>query len=121
MLLAYDDPTGVTAAFNLNLLGRINRELDGNFDLRSFHHDVWWDENERRIEMHLRCVLEQTVSIAALDSEFHFRKGETIWTESSHKFADDELSALALSNGFSPDSSWIDEEWPFAEALWRAD
>jgi L-histidine N-alpha-methyltransferase len=121
MLRAYDDPTGVTAAFNLNLLGRINRELDGNFDLRSFHHDVWWDENERRIEMHLRSVQGQTVSIAALDSEFHFRQGETIWTESSHKFADEELSALALSNGFSPESSWTDEEWPFAEALWRAD
>jgi L-histidine N-alpha-methyltransferase len=121
MLLAYDDPTGVTAAFNLNLLGRINRELDGNFDLRSFHHDVWWDEDERRIEMHLRSLQEQTISVTALDSGFRFRKGETIWTESSHKFAEDELSALALSNGFFPDARWIDQEWPFAEVLWRAD
>ena len=120
MLAAYDDPTGVTSAFNLNLLGRMNRELDANFDLRAFSHEVRWDETERRIEMHLRSRQEQSVRIAALDSVFHFRNGETIWTESSHKFAESELSFLALENGFFPASIWIDRDWPFAEALWQA-
>lgn len=120
MLAAYDDPTGVTSAFNLNLLGRMNRELDANFDLRSFSHEARWNEEERRIEMHLRSRREQSVRIAALDSVFHFRKGETIWTESSHKFAESELSSLASANGFFPASIWVDREWPFAEALWQA-
>jgi uncharacterized SAM-dependent methyltransferase len=120
MLLAYDDPTGVTAVFNLNLLGRMNRELDANFDLRLFHHHVRWNEGERRIEMHLRSLRDQTISVAGLATNFHFREGETIWTESSHKFAEYELPFLAVSNGFHPVSAWIDEEWPFAEVLWRA-
>ncbi len=120
MLAAYDDPMGVTSAFNLNLLSRMNRELDANFELRSFSHEVRWDEEERRIEMHLRSRREQSVHIAALDSVFHFRDGETIWTESSHKFAETELSSLASANGFVPNSIWIDSEWPFAEALWQA-
>ena len=120
MLAAYDDPTGVTSAFNLNLLSRMNRELDANFDLRSFAHEVHWNEDERRIEMHLRSRRDQSIRIAALDSEFYFRNGETIWTESSHKFAENELSSLASENGFFPASIWIDREWPFAEALWQA-
>lgn len=120
MLAAYDDPTGVTSAFNLNLLGRINRELDASFDLRLFAHEVRWNQQERRIEMHLRSRQKQTIRIAALDSVFRFREGETIWTESSHKFAVEELCSLASKNGFSPASVWVDLEWPFAEALWQA-
>ncbi len=120
MLLAYDDPTGVTAAFNLNLLGRMNRELGANFALRSYSHQARWNEKERRIEMHLESRYRQSVRIEAIESEFRFREGETIWTESSHKFTEEELSSLALGNGFSPSSIWIDEEWPFAEALWQA-
>jgi L-histidine N-alpha-methyltransferase len=121
MLLAYEDPTGVTAAFNLNLLGRMNRELEADFNLRLFHHEVRWDADERRIEMHLRSLQEQTVSIAGLEARFHFSQGETIWTESSHKFAESELRSLASSNGFFPVSTWIDEKWTFAEVLWQAD
>lgn len=120
MLAAYDDPTGVTAAFNLNFLGRMNRELEADVDLRAFAHEVRWNEQERRIEMHLRSLSEQYVRIPMLDSEFYFRKGETIWTESSHKFAPDELTVVASANGFWPASIWIDKEWPFAEALWQA-
>lgn len=120
MLTAYDDPTGVTAAFNLNVLGRINRELDADFDLRSFGHEVRWNEAERRIEMHLVSFRNQAVSISALETRVAFTAGETIWTESSHKFTEAELEEFARSSGFVPVASWNDSEWPFLEALWRA-
>lgn len=120
MLLAYDDPTGVTAAFNLNLLGRVNRELDADFDLRQFQHEVRYNEREQRIEMHLRSQCEQQVTIAALDHTFAFRHGETIWTESSHKYQRADLHALADSTGWAPALEWLDTEWPFAEVLWIA-
>ena len=120
MLAAYDDLTGVTAAFNLNVLGRMNRELDANFDLSSFAHEVRWNIDARRIEMHLRSQRAQSVCIEALETIFEFRKGETIWTESSHKFTEDELAFYASLSGFLPIHTWIDREWPFAEVLWRA-
>jgi len=119
-LAAYDDATGVTAAFNLNLLGRINRELDANFDLKSFAHDVRWNHVERRIEMHLVSAREQIVYSGVLDMSFHFRAGETIWTESSHKFTQDELITYARESGFEERATWTDAEWPFAETLWQA-
>ena len=121
MLLAYDDPTGVTAAFNLNLLARMNRELGAEFDVRSFTHEVHWNDAERRIEMHLLCCRDQHVYVAALDETFAFRAGETIWTESSHKFTTDELDDYACASGFTPAGNWVDAEWPFVEALWKAD
>lgn len=120
MLNAYDDPTGVTAAFNLNLLGRMNRELGADFDLRSFVHVARWDEDERRIEMHLVSCRDQSVNIAALEAAIRFEAGESIWTESSHKFSLGELRHLADESGFSPVHVWTDAEWPFAESLWRA-
>lgn len=121
MLLAYDDPTGVTAAFNLNVLARINRELDADFDLRSFAHEVRWNAPQRRIEMHLLSCRDQIARIQALEADFHFRAGETIWTESSHKFTLDELDEYAWSSGFQALTAWVDQEWPFAEVLWRAE
>jgi L-histidine Nalpha-methyltransferase len=120
MIAAYDDPTGVTAAFNLNVLGRINRELGANFDLRAFVHEARWNSEARRIEMHLRSVRNQAVFIEALETIFEFRAGETIWTESSHKFSEGELDSYAQATGFSRVHMWTDREWPFAEALWRA-
>lgn len=120
MLAAYDDPTGVTASFNLNLLARINRELDADFDLRAFSHEIRWDADARRIEMHLLSGRDQSIYVGALDTVFEFRAGETIWTESSHKFTPDELHCYAEAAGFTAIQSWVDEEWPFAEALWRA-
>src|SRR5207249_8017415 len=81
LLPAYDDPAGVTAAFNLNLLARINREIDGDFVLRNFAHEVRYDEDERRIEMHLRSRQKQTVRIRAADFTCTLQAGETIWTE----------------------------------------
>lgn len=120
MMSAYDDATGVTAAFNLNLLARINRELDGNFDLRSFSHEVRWSHGDRRIEMHLLSSRNQTAYIGALDLTVEFQAGETIWTESSHKFTVGELNDYARMSGFVPAKLWVDDEWPFVEALWKA-
>jgi dimethylhistidine N-methyltransferase len=121
MLAAYDDPTGVTAAFNLNLLARINREVGANFDLRSFAHEVRWESTHRRIEMHLLSGRDQDVHLDVLGTTVHFQAGETIWTESSHKFTEVELDGLALSTGFVPVDMWVDATWPFAEALWRVE
>ncbi len=118
MLVAYDDPTGVTGAFNLNLLGRINRELGGDFQLRHFEHQARWNEEQRRIEMHLRSRLDQTAFIAEADLTVTFRAGETIWTESSHKFQLAELETMAEQTGFQVEDQWIDRDWPFAENLW---
>lgn len=118
MILAYDDPTGVTGAFNLNLLGRINRELGGDFRLRDFEHEAIWNHDHRRIEMHLRSRVNQTAFIADAGLTVSFRAGETIWTESSHKFKLGELDAMADETGYHVVDQWIDNEWPFAENLW---
>ena len=117
MLLAYDDPVGVTAAFNLNLLARVNRELEGNFSLREFIHQVRYDRQQRRIEMHLRARRGQRVRIrqAGVDAVIH--ADETIWTESSHKFRLEDVGRLAHTSGFNIASQWVDAEWPFAETL----
>jgi uncharacterized SAM-dependent methyltransferase len=117
MLLAYDDPAGVTAAFNLNLLARINRELGGDFILRHFEHYVRYQEIDRRIDMHLRSTRNQTVSIRAADFTCTFREGETIWTEACHKFRVEEIPGIALRTGFLCEAQWIDTEWAFAENL----
>ena len=117
LLAAYDDELGVTAAFNLNLLARINRELDGNFDLNKFSHVATINHEARRVEMHLRSEQKQTVDIAAAGFEVEFQKGETIWTESSHKYSTEEIFQMARTAGFRCQAQWIDEEWPFAESL----
>ena len=117
MILAYDDPAGVTAAFNLNLLARINRELDGDFVLRNFVHEARYDERHGRVEMHLRSTVPQKVSIRAADFSCELRKDETIWTESCHKFHADEVCEMGAHAGFECLEQWIDEEWPFAESL----
>jgi len=120
MLLAYDDPTGLTAAFNLNLLGRINRELGGNFNLRNFKHEARWNGLQHRIEMHLRSSIDQTADVAQADLTVHFTAAETIWTESSHKFQLPELFQMASETGFKIDAHWVDRDWPFVESVWIA-
>jgi dimethylhistidine N-methyltransferase len=117
LLRAYDDPAGVTAAFNLNLLARINRELSADFDIGKFKHSVLWNGQERRIEMHLMSQAAQRARIRVVGCEIGFRKGETIWTESSHKYNPMEVMALAQRTGFSCEQQWIDNEWPFAHNL----
>jgi L-histidine Nalpha-methyltransferase len=117
LLEAYDDSLGVTAAFNLNLLNRINRELDGDFDLARFHHLAQWNERERRIEMHLVSTARQSVTIRESRIQVPFEEGETIWTESSHKYAAEEVIEMGRRTGFRCDGQWFDNEWPFAENL----
>ena len=116
-LLAYDDPAGVTAAFNLNLLARINRELGGDFDLSSFRHEARWNGVERRIEMHLRSTKRQAVRIPAANVRLMLHEGETIWTESSHKYRASEVLEMAERTGFRCEGQWIDSEWAFAQNL----
>ncbi len=117
LLRAYDDPLGVTAAFNLNILARINRELDADFDLSQFHHVARYNRLERRIEMHLRSTLDQRVTIRKAELTIALREGETIWTESSHKYAPEEIVAMAQRTGFQCDGQWFDREWAFAQNL----
>ncbi len=119
LLLAYDDPTGVTAAFNLNLLARINRELDADFELRQFEHLVRYNEEAQRVEMHLKSRVYQIVSIKKADLIVDFVPNETICTEASHKFRFEQLDAMARAAGFRVEARWTDREWPFAENLLR--
>jgi L-histidine Nalpha-methyltransferase len=116
-LLAYDDPAGVTAAFNLNLLARINRELGADFDLTCFRHEVRWNQTDRCIEMHLRSTCRQTVHIPAANLRVVLDENETIWTESSHKYKAEEILGMAARSGFRCEAQWIDSEWPFAQNL----
>jgi L-histidine N-alpha-methyltransferase len=117
LMAAYDDPTGVTAAFNLNLLARINRELDADFNVREFEHVARFNQATSSVEMHLRSKKRQTVTIASTELTVQLREGETIWTESSHKYSEAELRDLADGSGFRCDEQWIDHEWRFAENL----
>ena len=117
LLLAYDDPLGVTAAFNLNLLARLNRELEADFRLDLFRHVARYNRDERRIEMHLLSTSEQTVTIPGAGFAVTLKRGETIWTESSHKYNLPEILQLAHQSGFRCDAQWLDEEWPFAHTL----
>ncbi|HKV26474.1 MAG TPA: L-histidine N(alpha)-methyltransferase [Candidatus Acidoferrum sp.] len=120
-LLAYDDPVGITAAFNLNLLARINRELGADFDLKLFRHEARWNAAERRIEMHLRSTQRQRVEIPAAGLRMTLDEDETIWTESSHKYRVGEAAEMAARTGFRCEGQWVDEEWPFAQNLLRAE
>jgi dimethylhistidine N-methyltransferase len=109
---AYNDAQGVTAAFNLNLLTRINRELGGDFDPASFEHHAYYDAAEGRIEMHLRSLRDQVVHVAG--SAFSFRRGESIHTENSCKYSVAEFQQLARDAGFTPAHSWCDAEQLFS-------
>ncbi|TAL12735.1 MAG: L-histidine N(alpha)-methyltransferase [Nitrospirae bacterium] len=120
LLQAYDDPAGVTAAFNLNLLARINRELGGDFSLRDFAHEARYNDRERRIEMHLRSRKKQTITVRAAGFAGTLEEGETIWTEACHKYRTDEIPGMARRAGYLCESQWVDGEWPFAENLWIA-
>nr|WP_296710215.1 L-histidine N(alpha)-methyltransferase [Rhodoblastus sp.] len=112
LLTAYDDGAGVTAAFNLNLLARINRELDGDFPLDRFVHQARWNETESAVEMHLVSLDGRVVSVCG--QQFAFREGETIHTESSRKYALDSFHSLAKTGGWRLSRAWLDEEDRFA-------
>jgi L-histidine N-alpha-methyltransferase len=117
---AYDDPLGVTASFNRNLLVRINRELDADFDIEQFEHVAIFDDQNHNIEMHLRARMDQRVTIAKAGLSFRIVRGETIWTETSHKYSQSELIEIAQRTGFRWQGQWIDQEWAFADNLWIA-
>jgi L-histidine Nalpha-methyltransferase len=121
LIEAYDDPLGVTAAFNLNLLARINRELEGDFVLGQFRHEARFNPEARSVEMHLRSLRRQTVTIPTAELTVKFEEDETIWTESSHKYSVNELTQMARDTGFRCSARWIDDEWEFAESLFVAE
>jgi L-histidine N-alpha-methyltransferase len=114
---AYQDRAGVTAAFNLNVLRRINDELGADFDLDAFRHHAIWNPKKSRIEMHLVSLEEQRVSISALELELHFRRGETIHTENSYKFIPSTATFLLQESGFVPRRSWFDRQGWFGVFL----
>lgn len=120
LIRAYDDPLGVTAAFNKNLLVRINRELGAAFDVAAFDHRAVWNAPEQRIEMHLVSRAAQRVRIPLADAVVTFVKGESIWTESSYKYDADQVVAMGETAGFAMREQWIDEDVRFALTLFGA-
>jgi dimethylhistidine N-methyltransferase len=115
LVRAYDDSEGVTAAFNMNLLKRINRELDGDFDLKTFRHLARYDRGHGRIEMHLQSLRAQTVHV--LGQGFRFAAGETIHTESSYKYTVAEFHTLAAAAGWQAQRTWTGERGLFSVHL----
>lgn len=114
LLLAYDDPLGVTAAFNRNLLRRINDELGGTFDLDGFTHRALWNPGASRVEMHLVSSARQRVRIEAADLDLVFAPEDWIWTESSYKYDAEQIVRDGLGAGFSRAEQWIDDHARFA-------
>jgi len=126
LLAAYDDVAGVTAAFNLNLLARLNRELGADFYLEAFEHRAVWNGAESRIEMHLESRIAQSVRLNGLnvdgsDFEIAFAEGETIHTENSYKYRPGQPEAMMAAAGFTPVETWTDEQGWFAVCLGRAE
>lgn len=120
LLRAYDDSEQITEAFNLNMLERINRELDAEFDLRTFKHLAYWNAAKERMEMYLICLAEQEVRIGALDTSFFFEAGEHVHTEYSHKFTRESIQALADGSGWNLDKQWTDAQGYFSLSLFHA-
>jgi dimethylhistidine N-methyltransferase len=120
LLPAYDDALGVTAAFNRNLLVHLNREWGATFELDAFAHQARWNGGERRIEMHLRATRACTVRVARLGLECHFEAGETLWTESSHRFNVAELRGWGAAAGLALAEAWVHPTWPLAFTLFTA-
>jgi len=118
---AYDDALGVTAAFNLNVLVRMNRELGADFRLANFRHRIHFDRAARNIEMHIESQREQIVRFGRGDFEIELAPGETIHTETSHKYSLGELDVLLSGCGFRRAEQWVDHEWGFATGLYIAD
>ena len=119
LVAAYDDSQGVTAAFNKNVLTRINRELDADFDPARFRHRVRWNGDQSRIEMHLESLAAQKVTIPALDLNLSFRRGETIHTENSYKLQPATVAELLRRAGYALVESWSDPKHWFGEFLAR--
>lgn len=121
LLLAYADPLGVTAAFNKNVLLRMNAELGADFDLAAWDHRAIWNAPASRVEMHLVSRRSQRVRVPAAEIEVNFAEGETIWTESSYKYTPDSIAALGREGGLRREAQWIDREAHFSTTLFLAD
>ena len=121
LMLAYDDPLGVTAAFNKNILQRINAELGADFDLSAFVHRAVWNAGEKRIEMHLMASKDQVVRIPRADCTVTLKAGEHIWTESSYKYDAEELIAMGDAAGFRRRDQWTEADARFALTLFVVD
>lgn len=117
LIPAYDDPARVTREFELNILTRMNRELDADFNLENFHYDARWNADDARIEMHLEATKAHAVTVAG--ERFEFARGETLWNESSHKYDMGRIESLAASAGLGVDRAWSDEREWFTIALLR--
>ncbi|MQA31129.1 MAG: hypothetical protein GEU82_15065 [Luteitalea sp.] len=120
LLLAYDDPLGVTTAFNRNVLCHINRVLDGDFDISRFGHRAVWNAAESRVEMHLVSLARQRVRVASANVDIVLEDGETIWTESSYKFERRDVIRRLQAAAFEAVDQWVDEAAQFALTLARA-
>ena len=120
LVAAYDDAAGVTAAFNKNILVRLNRELDAEFDAETFAHRAVWNKAASRMEMHLVSQVAQSVNIAALDLTVDFAAGESIHTENSYKYQPGQVEALLAETGFRAEATWTDPKGWFAVCLGRA-
>jgi L-histidine N-alpha-methyltransferase len=121
LVLAYDDPLGVTAAFNRNLLVRLNRELGAGFDLARFDHRAVWNERHSRVEMHLVSRLPQQVAIPGAGIVASFAAGESIWTESSCKYTTAGVASLGTAAGFGLREQWLDPDAGFALSLFQSE
>jgi dimethylhistidine N-methyltransferase len=120
LLAAYDDPAGVTAAFSRNILVRLNRELDADFDPQAFEHQAAWNPVASRMEIHLVSQRQQTAWLPALDLRVRFAEGETIHTENSYKYRPGQAEAMLADAGFASEATWTDEREWFAVCLARA-
>jgi dimethylhistidine N-methyltransferase len=121
LVLAYDDPLGVTAAFNKNLLVRLNRELGAGFDVTQFDHQVVWNDRRARVEMHLVSRVPQSVALPGAGLVASFAAGESIWTESSCKYTPAGIASLGTAAGFGLRQQWLDTEAGFALSLFQSD
>lgn len=115
--LAYDDPLGVTAAFNLNVLARMNRELRANFDLGAFRHRAAWNAAHHRVEMHLVSRSRQVVTVREAECTARFEPGDTLWTESSYKYTQAGIEEMLGDAGLAVSGTWADKEAAFTLLL----
>ncbi len=119
LLPAYDDSQGVTAAFNKNILARLNRELEADFDLDAFRHVALWNRRCSRMEIYLESMTAQTVFLPALDLDVSFQRGERIHTENSYKYTDAMIESILRQSGFTLEQSWCDRKKWFGVHLAR--
>ena len=119
LLPAYDDAQGITAEFNKNILARLNRELEADFDLDSFRHLAIWNRRESRMEIYLESTLDQAVFLPPLDLDVTFGRGERLHTENSYKYTDDMIESILLESGFTHEHTWCDRKRWFGVHLAR--